>query len=152
MATKLLTPSENGNCGGCVACLDTPCNLTLVHVDENRCEDDIFGIYIVRSNGSERSIRQINLVSSPPGCCGYDYETNQDCPQTRIEVPITIEEADLDACCKFTISLRLEGENCCSTWTRFSINGPGGEVYSEYFTQDGLTQSFDVRDLCNPAP
>lgn len=151
MATKLLTPSENGNCGGCVACLDAPCNLTLVHVDENRCEDDIFGIYIVRSDGSERFIQQIDLVSSPAGCCGTD-ESGNDCPQTRIEVPITIEEADLDACCKFTIALRLEGSNCCSTYTRFSINGPGGEVYGQYFGTEGITQSFDVRDLCNPAP
>ncbi len=67
-------------------------------------------------------------------------------------MPITIQEMDLDACCKFTISLRLEGSNCCSTYTRFSINGPGGEVYGQYFGVDGVTQSFDVRDLCNPAP
>ena len=151
MATKLLTPSDAGNCGGCQACLEIPCSLTLVHVDENRCEDDIFGIYIVRSNGSERFVQQINLVSSPAGCCGPD-ENGNECPETRIEVPITIEEADIDACCKFTISLRIEGWNCCSTYTRFSINGPGGEVYGQYFGEEGVTQSFDIRDLCNPAP
>ncbi|MEI6492989.1 MAG: hypothetical protein WCO94_10610 [Verrucomicrobiota bacterium] len=152
MSKKLLQPSDGGNCGGCVACLDAPCDLTLVHVDMNRCEDDIFGIYIVRSNGSERFIRQIDLVSTPAGCCGSDYETGEECPETRIEVPITIEEADLDACCKFTIALRLEGTNCCNTYTQFSINGPGGEVFSQSFGQEGLTQSFDIRDLCNPAP
>jgi len=79
-------------------------------------------------------------------------ETGEECPETRIEVPITVEEADLDACCKFTIALRLEGTNCCNTYTQFSINGPGGEVFSQSFGQEGLTQSFDIRDLCNPAP
>ena len=152
MSLSLIMPSAGGACGGCVACLDAPCELTLVHVDMNRCEDDIFGIYIVRADGSERFIRQINLVSSPAGCCGYDYESGQECPETRIEVPITISAEDLDACCKFTIALRLEGTNCCNTWTQFTIIGPGGEVFGQSFGQEGLSQSFDIRDLCNPAP
>lgn len=144
------TPSEQGACGGCTGCLETSCELTLVHVDENRCEDDIFGIYLIRPDGTERFIEQIDLVSSPPGCCGSDDEDHE-CPQTRITVPLTVGNDDLDACCRFRIALRLEGYNCCGTFTRFSIEGPAGEVYSQYFSGD-FEQTFDVRDLCNPAP
>ncbi|MFZ4696250.1 MAG: hypothetical protein ACOYMV_14115 [Verrucomicrobiia bacterium] len=152
MTTKLIVPSGGGGCGSGCNCLAASCQITLVHVDENQCEDDIFGIYIVKGDGSERFIRQIDLVSTPAGCCGWDWETGGDCPSTTIEVPITLQESDFDSCCKFTVVLRLEGYNCCNTWTRFKVNGPGGEVFSSYFTQDGIRASFDARDVCNPAP
>ena len=136
-------------------CLSEPCELTLKHVDENRCEDDIFGIYLIYydENGQqkERFIQQINLVSSPAGCCGSD-ENGNDCPQTTITVPLTIQPSEVNGCCRIRIQLRLEGINCCNTWTHFSVIGSGGEVYSQYFSQEGIDQEFDVRELCNAAP
>lgn len=132
-----------GCCGGC--------QLTLVHIDENRCEDDIFGIYIIAPNGTERFIQQIDLVSSPPGCCGTD-ESGNECPQTRIEVPILLTPEDIGPQGEFTLALRLEGTNCCNTYTRFSLNGPGGELFSSYFGQGGITATFNASDACNPAP
>lgn len=119
-----------------------PCTLTLVHIDENRCEDDIFGIYILQPNGGERFIAQIDLKSTPPGCC------NSSCPQTRIDVPLTITGNDVDENCQFTIQLRLEGTNCCNTYTRFAVLGAGGEIYSSYFNQGGLTQTFNANLVC----
>ncbi len=144
-------PSESSSC----CCLADSCSLTLKHVDENRCEDDIFDIYLVYydANGAEqeRFIQQINLISSPAGCCGSDDNGNQ-CPQTTITVPLTIQPSEVNGCCRVRIQLRLAGTNCCNTYTRFSIEGEGGEVYSQYIGQEGIDQEFDIRDLCNPAP
>ena len=42
----------------------------------------------------------------------------------------------------------LAGVNCCNTYTRVKIIGPNGkEVFGSYFGQDGLIQSFNVKDL-----
>jgi hypothetical protein len=132
--------------------LQGPCALTFVHVDENRCEDDAFDIFVVSPRGSERFIRNIDLVSSPAGCCG-STSGGQPCPQTRIEVPVTINPSETGAGgCTVRIVLRKTKDNCCSTLTRFSVVGPAGEVYSQYFDSGGINAQLNIGDICNPAP
>jgi len=143
----VLPSPYNDTCseGGC--CLDEECSLTLIHVDENRCEDDIYDIYVVRGDGSWRYIEQIDLVSSPAGCC-YEDEDGNECPQTEKQVSLTISNDDLNACCRLKIRLEQVGSNCCGTYTRFSIEGPSGaEVFSSYFSGT-FEEEFDARELC----
>lgn len=138
------------DCCECLTCEDVefPCEITLIHIDENRCEDDIFNIYIKNpGTGNRRFIQQIDLVSSPPGCCGFS------CPQTRIDVPVTLGSEDLDRYCRFTIQAELAGTNCCNTLTRLRILGPNGvELVGQYFGQAGYSQTFDARQVCNDFP
>jgi hypothetical protein len=138
------------DCCKCLQCddVDFPCQITLVHIDENRCEDDIFNIYIKNpGTGLRRFIQQINLASTPPGCC------NPTCPQTRIDVPVTLTSADLDEQCRFTVEAVLAGYNCCWTLTRLRIFGSNGAILTgEIFSQSGYSQTFDARQVCNDLP
>lgn len=139
---------DEDDCCKCKTCEDVefPCEITLIHIDENRCEDDIFNIYIKNpGTGARRFIEQIDLVSDPPGCCNWT------CPQTRIDVPISLTAEDLDSDCRFTVEAELAGTNCCGTWTRIRIEGPSGQtLFGSYFAQEGYSQTFDARQICTP--
>jgi len=113
-------------------------------IDENRCEDDIFDIFVRNpGTGAQRFIQQIDLKSSPPGCC------HPTCPQTRIDVPITLTVQDLDEDCRFEVRAVLAGLNCCNTYTRIRILGSNGtELFGTYFSQSGYSQIFDARQVC----
>jgi hypothetical protein len=138
--------ASDEDCCECNTCDDVlfPCEITLVHIDENRCEDDIFDIYVRNpGTGAQRLIQQIDLKSSPPGCC------NPGCPQTRIDVPITLTVEDLDEDCRFEVRAVLAGYNCCNTYTRIRILGSNGtELFGTYFNQSGYSQIFDARQVC----
>jgi hypothetical protein len=125
-----------------------PCNVTIVHIDENRCEDDIFDLYVYNpESDNERFIQQLDLVSTPPGCC------NSGCPQTRIDVSVSLEKEDFSSKCEVGIRLRLAGRNCCNTYTRFRIIGSNGnEVTGGFFGQGGYQQTFKAVDICGEAP
>jgi len=147
---KATVYSNDEDCCECLTCedVDFPCEITLVHIDENRCEDDIFNIFIKNpGTGVRRFIQQIDLVSSPPGCCHFG------CPQTRIDVPVSLTAADLDEQCRFTVEAELAGENCCDTLTRLRILGPNGLIIlGQYFNQAGYSQTFDAKQICNDLP
>ena len=151
---KAVVYSNDEDCCECLTCedVDFPCEITLVHIDENRCEDDIFDIYIKNpGTGVRRFIEQIDLVSSPPGCC--QGISSPSCPQTRVDVPVTLTSADLDEQCRFTVEAELAGTNCCNTYTRLRIFGSNGVIlFGQYFNQSGYSQTFDARQVCNDLP
>jgi hypothetical protein len=127
-----------------------PCDLLLIHIDENRCEDDVFDLYIENpTTGKRRFIREIDLVSSPPGCCGFQSDGTQ-CPQTTIIVPVTIQKSDLDEQCRFAIRAVFKRANCCSTITRIRIEGPSGGGFGSYFGPGGYYQVFPADSFCDP--
>jgi hypothetical protein len=137
------------DCCECLSCQDVefPCQIILTHIDENRCEDDIFDIYIKNpGTGERRFIAQIDLVSTPPGCC---QPLSPSCPETRIDIPVALTAADLDEACRFTVEAELAGTNCCSTWTRLRITGSGVILLGQYFDQSGYSQTFDAKLVCN---
>lgn len=154
MSIRLPTPGDSGSCGG-ACCITEPCSMTLTYVDENACEDDAFDLYLLWRDDSgsqqQRYITLLDLISNPPGCCGTDANGNP-CPQTTVNVPLTVQPSEVGSCCEIELKLSLNHSNCCSTYANFTLNGPGGEVDSEYFGPDGLDQNFDIRDICNPAP
>ena len=154
MSIRLPTPGDSGVCGG-ACCITEPCSMTLTYVDENRCEDDAFDVMLLWTDDSgtqqSRDIGIIDGLSSPPGCCGSDMDGNP-CPQTTVNIPLTVQPTEVGACCEIELLLTLDHTNCCGTWASFTITGPGGVVSSEYFDQGGLDQTFDIRQICNPAP
>lgn len=125
-----------------------PCPITLVHIDENRCEDDVFNIYIENpTTKARRFISELDLKSTPPGCC------NSTCPQTRIDITASVYREDLDSQCRFTIVAVFVRPNCCLTLTRLRIIGPDGqELIGSYFGQGGYSQTFQATSVCDTAP
>lgn len=127
-----------------------PCRITLVHVDENRCEDDAFALYIKNpTTGAERFVRELDLASTPPGCC------NANCPQTRIEVPINLSADDVGFGCRFAVVLKFVRANCCGTLSRLTVFGETGAfVVGESFGSSGYEETFTVSTVCveNPLP
>jgi hypothetical protein len=150
-AALVLSPKPGTSDPCCCGCgiegVSFPCTITFVHVDENRCEDDIFGLFRVNPDtGEEHRISTLNLVSSPPGCC------NSGCPQTRIEIPETLNADSFSSECQIRFDLRLEGTNCCNTYTRFSLIASNGTVlYGTYFGQGGYSNTWEAEDLCGTA-
>jgi len=130
-------------CSGCNdQTIKYPCTITVIHVDENRCEDDVFAVYVVGADG-ERFIRELDLVSSPRGCC------NSSCPQTRIEFPITLRRQDFYDDCTTTIEARFVRANCCSTATRLTIVAATGDVIvGTIFGPGGYSQTFTAETFC----
>ena len=131
--------------------VDPSCAITLRYVDENRCEDDAFNVYIKRADGSYRWLFLLDMVSTPAGCCVTDPEGNP-CPQTEHTYTISLQDGDIDGCGRLTIKLEFDHANCCSTLAVFYVSGPNGSIPSQSFGPDGLEQSFNVLELCNPAP
>ena len=150
-AALVLSPKPGTSDPCCCGCstegVNFPCSITFVHVDENRCEDDIFGLFRVNpETGVETRISTLNLASSPPGCCSYS------CPQTRIEIPLTLASDDFSRACQIRFDLRLEGYNCCNTQTRFSLVASNGTViYGTTFGQSGYSSTWTATDLCGTA-
>ncbi|SDU03682.1 hypothetical protein SAMN05444156_1588 [Verrucomicrobium sp. GAS474] len=153
MILRWPTSSTAGSCGTC--CLAAPCLMTLKYDDVNRCEDDAFNVYLKWKDESgdsqQRFIALLDMVSSPAGCCGTDASGNP-CPETIREIPLTVALAEVGPCCEIELSLEFDHANCCNTYAVFTLTGPGGEVTSNAFDSGGLDQTFDIRDICNPAP
>lgn len=149
----VLSDSEEEPCC-CECCNDNtiayPCSVTVIHVDENRCEDDVFDIYVIGCNDKERFIRELDLVSSPPGCCeGYYASTAASCPQTRIEFDIDLEKEDFNDNCETTIQARFKRANCCNTLTRLTLVASNGAMITgSYFSAGGYTESWEADVLC----
>ncbi len=153
MSSRWPTPSTEGSCVG-VCCIDEPCDLTMTFTDENRCEDDNFDAYLSWTDESgyhERFLGHVNMVSSPAGCCG-ESSPGVPCPETVITIDFTVDPSEVSACCKITLELRFVSSNCCSTLANFVLEGPGGEITSSDFGESGISEEFDIRDICNPAP
>jgi len=129
--------------------------MTLRYVDVNLCEDDAFNVYLKwkdeTGTDQQRFIALLDMVSSPPGCCGTDPSGNP-CPETTKEIPLTVALDEVGSCCQIELALVFDHANCCNTYAVFTLVGPGGEVTSSSFDQSGLDETFDIRDICNPAP
>ena len=140
----VISESTSDKC--CCGCSDPniqyPCTVTVIHVDENRCEDDVFDVYVV--GVGERFIRELDLVSSPPGCCD-----NYSCPQTRIEFDIQLQRSDFNENCETTIQARYKRANCCSTYTRLTLVASNGAMISgQYFGPGGYSETWEADVLC----
>lgn len=141
----LILAKEDGDEPCCCGCSDPniqyPCKVTVIHVDENRCEDDVFDIYVVGVN--ERFIRELDLVSNPPGCCNFS------CPQTTIEFDINLQRDDFTEDCETTIEARFKRANCCNTLTRLTLVASNGAIITgAYFGQEGYSQTWEADVLC----
>jgi hypothetical protein len=134
--------------------IEFPCPITMIHIDENRCEDDVFNLFIENpATGERRFIRELNLESTPKGCCGTSLDGKQICPQTRVDVTASIRTEDLDEQCRFTVVATFVRPNCCGTFTRLRIVGPSGvELMGSYFSSYGYRQTFSAIAACEPAP
>lgn len=138
--------------GACKCCCDpTPCGeITLRYVDENRCEDDVFDIYVYNpTTNARRLIGTLDMKSDPPGCCNTDDDGNP-CPQTTVELKFTPTPDDIGDNCYFGIQAEYKSPNCCGTLAKFTLIGPSGtRVDSQYFTTAGLKQEFKISDVCS---
>lgn len=135
------------SCPCCCNLFQLPCEVTLVHIDENRCEDDAFNLYIENpTTGAQRFVQLLDLVSSPKGCC------NPSCPQTRIDVPVTITQDDVGTNCRFRVRLVFAYANCCGTLTRLRVIGANGqEILGTNFGSGGYAQEFSIASICGEA-
>jgi hypothetical protein len=103
--------------GGGEDCLPTEgCVLTVTLTDINCCEDDIFEVFL-----GGQDIGNINMVSSPPGCCD-DCST---CPATSHSLSGLVTNANSPGC-QTVVTLALTGLNCCNTYMEVSLSGPSG--------------------------
>lgn len=142
-ALQLSDSSDPCCCSGCNdRTIKYPCSVTVIHVDENRCEDDVFAVYVIGAEG-ERFIRELDLVSSPPRCC------NSSCPQTRIEFDITLQRTDFNKDCETTIQARFVRPNCCNTFTSLTLVAANGAIITgTSFGQEGYSQTWEAEILC----
>ena len=125
------------------------CEITIEFLDENRCEDDVFDLYLKNpTTDVERFIETVDLKSTPSGGCGDPAKT-----YANIIIPVTVTETDFDENCNVIIGVRFVSANCCSTFARFRIRRPNGcLVFGEYFGQGGLETTYTWFDLCNDDP
>lgn len=133
----------------CCKCPLGECEITIEFLDENRCEDDVFDLYLKNpTTDVERFIQTVDLKSTPSGGCGDPAKT-----YANIIIPVTVTETDFDENCNVIIGLRFVSANCCNTWARFRIRRPNGcLVFGEYFGQGGLETTYAWFDLCNDDP
>jgi len=134
----------------CCTCPLGECQITIEFLDENRCEDDVFDLYLKNPTTEvERFIETVNLASTPAGKCGDASPVEY----ANIQIPVTVTPADFDGDCKVTIGLRYVSANCCNTYARFRIRRPNGcLLYGQYFGQGGLETTYTWQDLCNEEP
>lgn len=132
----------------CCKCPLGECQITIEFLDENRCEDDVFDLYLKNpTTEAERFIETVDLASDPPGKCGEEAE------YADIQIPVTVTPEDFDENCKVIIGVRYVSPNCCNTYARFRIRRPNGCVlYGNYFGQSGLETIYSWSDLCNDDP
>jgi hypothetical protein len=133
-------------CGGCPL---GECEITIEFLDENRCEDDVFDLYLKNpTTEDERFIQEVDLASTPAGECG-----EPSAEYANIIIPVTVTETDFDEECKVIIGLRFVSSNCCGTYARFRIRRPNGcLLYGEYFGTAGLETTYTWNQLCNDDP
>jgi hypothetical protein len=134
-------------CQCCDECSVDPCELTLRYVDENRCEDDVFDIFVYNPDDGPAGkvfVAELDMVSTPPGCC------NRFCPQTTIDIPLGLKSEYISGDCKFGIIAKQTKSNCCGTAARFSVRTKDGsvELFGAYFNSSGTDQIFDLRAMC----
>jgi len=137
------------NCA-CCTCPLGECEITIEFLDENKCEDDVFDLYLKNPTTEvERFIETVDLASTPAGKCGDAAPVEY----ADIQIPITVTPEDFDGDCKVIIGLRYVSANCCNTWARFRIRRPNGcLLYGSYFGQDGLETTYTWEELCNDDP
>lgn len=133
-------------CGGCPL---GECEITIEFLDENRCEDDVFDLYLKNpTTEDERFIQEVDLASTPAGECG-----EPSAEYANIIIPVTVTETDFDEECRVIIGIRFVSSNCCGTWARFRIRRPNGcLVYGEYFGSNGGETTYTWLQLCNDDP
>ena len=153
---KIKSVAAGGDPCGCCGCAGENCKLILRYVDENRCEDAVFDVYAYNPDDGPAArvfIAELDMVSSPPGCC-QTADLSVTCPETRVEIPITIDKAYVSEDCRFGLSLVFKRANCCLTYARFSLVSEDGtrELYGNYFTGRGISQVFNLRYTCTPQP
>jgi hypothetical protein len=136
-------------CSCCGACPLGECEITIEFLDENRCEDDVFDLYLKNPTTEvERFIQTVDLASTPAGGCG-----DPSAAYANIIIPVTVTETDFDESCNVVIGLRFVSANCCNTYARFRIRRPNGcLLFGEYFGQGGLETTYTWLDLCNDDP
>jgi hypothetical protein len=125
------------------------CEITIEFLDENRCEDDVFDLYLKNPTTEvERFIQEVDLASTPAGGCG-----DPSAEYANIIIPVTVTETDFDETCNVIIGLRFVSANCCNTYARFRIRRPNGcLLFGQYFGQAGLETTYTWYDLCNDDP
>jgi hypothetical protein len=146
---KLAFASSSSEACGC-CCDPTPCGeITLRYVDENRCEDDVFDIFVYNPDTMEkRFLGELDMKSTPPECCGSNLGVP--CPQTTVDLVFTPTPEEISGDCKIGIEAKFKRANCCGTLARFTLIGPTGtRVESSSFSIGGLKQTFLISDICN---
>jgi hypothetical protein len=133
----------------CCKCPLGECEITIEFLDENRCEDDVFDLYLKNPTTEvERFIQTVDLASTPAGGCG-----DPSAEYANIIIPVTVTETDFDETCNVIIGLRFVSANCCNTYARFRIRRPNGcLLFGQYFGQGGLETTYTWLDLCNDDP
>ena len=102
------------------------CRLTFKYTNINQIQDDGFDFYIIKPDGSERFIGNIDAACKGGG--GYD-----ECSCANVDVfsfDTTINQDDLATCEPCSIQWRSElvKDNGCGTFGLFEIIGPYGNV------------------------
>lgn len=133
----------------------TLCSFNVALVDTNRCEDDVFDVYLIRNDGTERFLFTADLLSSPPGCC------DPSCPQTAVGPnTITLTSADVQGCaaspCRgavcdiyIGISVRFVSANCCNTAADLIVTRLSPTTdYVTGFDASGVDVFFRLSELC----
>lgn len=140
----------SSNSAACSCCCDAAAcgEITLRYVDENRCEDDVFDIYVYNPDTeARRYLGELDMKSTPPGCCGTS--NGAPCPQTTVDLKFTPTPEDIGADCTFGVEAEFKRANCCGTFAKFTLIGPGGaQVDSSSFGMAGLKQTFSIAAIC----
>jgi hypothetical protein len=145
-ATIKRLDEEDGRCF-CPCELDGgSCQITFKYTNSNAVQDDGFDFYIIKSDGSEKFIGNINaacknLINPPCGCAGEDV----------FSFNTVIKQEDLSPCEPCAIQWRSElvQNNGCGTFGIFEIIGPYGNVPDA--GNIGGSGTIRLRDVCiNP--
>jgi hypothetical protein len=120
------------------------CRLTFKYTNINQVQDDGFDFYIIKPDGSERFIGNIDAACKGGGGSG-------DCSCANVDVfsfDTTINQDDLATCEPCSIQWRSElvKDNGCGTFGLFEIIGPYGSV--ENAGEIGGAGTIYLRKVC----
>lgn len=131
------------------------CSFNVTLFDFNRCEDDVFDVYLIRNDGTDRFLFTADLVSTPPGCCAPT------CPQTTVgPMSVTLTSADIQGCAASPcagavcdlyvgISVRFVSANCCNTNAQLIVTRLSPTTdYITSFGASGVDVFLPISDLC----
>ena len=141
---KRLDPND-GRCL-CPCQLDGgSCQITFQYTNTNKVQDDSFDFYIIKPDGSEKFIGNIN---------GHCKQNVSECGCAEVDVfsfNTVVKQEDLDPCepCAIKWRSQLVQDNGCGTFGLFTIYGPYGEVPNA--GSIGGSGTIHLRDICiNP--